>query len=253
MVHVLPSPGAPGHTGRAASRRRAREDAKALLDAGFDGLLVENMHDFPPLREVEMGPETPAWLAVLAAEIRDHAPAEIPVGVQVLFAAHRVATAVLVAAGLDFLRAEAWTYGHLADKGWVEASAGTTLRYGRALGADPLVVWADAKKKHASHAATADLSLEEIARGLALHGARACILSGPTTGVAPDPDDFARLRGTVDLPLVLGSGLTVQNAPSFREAADALIVGTAAKIDGKWANPVDPRRARELVAAVHGS
>jgi len=253
MIHVLPTPGSPGHVGLAASRERALHDAKALLEAGFDGLLVENMHDFPPLREDEMGPETPAWMTALAGAVREAAPPEIPVGLQVLFAAHRVAAAVLVAAGLDFLRAEAWTYGHLADKGWAEASAGRTVRYARSLGVDPLVVWADARKKHASHAATADLTLEEVAAGLSLHGASAVVVTGPTTGVAPDPDHFARLRRVSDLPLVLGSGLTVQNAPSFRNVADALIVGTAVKTGGKWTNGVDPRRARALVEAVHGA
>ncbi|HKI82797.1 MAG TPA: BtpA/SgcQ family protein, partial [Candidatus Krumholzibacteria bacterium] len=155
MIHVLPSPGSPGQEPMELCLARARADAQTLLKAGFDGLLLENMHDFPPLREREMGPELPAYMAVLAHEIRALAPPEVRVGIQVLFAAHRVAAAVAQAAGLDFLRAESWTYGHLSDKGWAEASAGATLRYARAIGATELAVWADVKKKHASHAATA--------------------------------------------------------------------------------------------------
>jgi len=250
MIHVLPSPGSPGQEPMELCLSRAKADAQTLLKAGFDGLLLENMHDFPPLREGEMGPEVPAYMAVLAHEIRALAPPEIRVGIQVLFAAHRVATAVAQAAGLDFLRAEAWTYGHLSDKGWAEASAGATLRYARAIGACELAVWADVKKKHASHAATADLSLEDVLGTLELHGASAAVITGASTGVAPKAEDFERARAVSSLPLVLGSGLTVQNAPRLAPLADALIVGTSLKHDSKWYQPIELERATRLVEAV---
>jgi len=253
MVHVLPTPGSPGQRSLPESLDRALQDAQVLLDTGFDAILMENMHDFPPLREADMGPEVPAYLAVIGRELRRLAPPGIPVGIQVLFAAHRVAVAVALAAGLDFLRAEAWTYGHLSDKGWVEASAATTLRYARSIQAEGLGIWADVKKKHASHAATADLSLEEIAATLRLHGASAAILTGGSTGVAPDPADFSRVRAACDLPLVLGSGLTVQNAPEFAALADACIVGSSLKKDGKWNNPIDLDRAKALADAFHSA
>jgi membrane complex biogenesis BtpA family protein len=213
-------------------------------------ILVENMHDFPPLREADMGPEVPAAMTALARAVREAAPAEVPVGVQVLFAAHRVALAVAVAAELGFVRAEAWTYGHLADKGWAEASAATSVRYAEQIGASNVAIWADVKKKHASHAITADLETEEIVGTLALHGAQAAIITGTTTGVAPDPDDFRRARARTDLPLVLGSGLTVQNAPHYASLADAFIVGTSIKEEGDWRNPVDPERAKALVGTI---
>jgi len=253
MIHVLPTPGSPGQEPMELCLARARADAQALLKAGFDGLLLENMHDFPPLRESEMGPEVPAYMAVLAHEIRQLAPPEIRVGIQVLFAAHKVAVAVAHAAGLDFLRAEAWTYGHLSDKGWAEASAGTTLRYARAIGATELAVWADVKKKHASHAATADLSLEDVLSTLELHGASAAVITGTSTGIAPPPEDFERARAASTLPLVLGSGLTVQNAPRLARLADALIVGTSLKHDGKWDKPIELDRAKRLVAAIRSA
>ena len=149
MVHVPPTPGSPGFLGMEESLRRSRRDAEALLEAGFDGLILENMHDFPPLREKDMGPEVASYLTVMATELRSMAAPEIPIGIQVLFAAHRTACAVALAAGLQFLRVEAWTYGHLSDKGWVEASAATTVRYAQSIGAEGLRVWADVKKKHA--------------------------------------------------------------------------------------------------------
>jgi len=250
MVHVPPTPGSPGFRGMEESLECSLTDAQRLLEAGFDGLLMENMHDFPPLRERDMGPEVPAYLTVIARELRRLAPVEIPVGIQVLFAAHRVAVAVGLAAELQFLRAEAWTYGHLSDKGWVEASAARTVRYAEQIGAPDLKIWADVKKKHASHAASADLSEAEVAETLQLHGAHAAILTGPSTGQAPDPAQFTRVRERCRLPLVLGSGLTVQNASLFRDVADAFIVGSSIKYEAKWLNPIDLERAKALVGSL---
>jgi membrane complex biogenesis BtpA family protein len=246
MIHVPPTPGSVGFAGMRALCESARRDADTLLAAGFDALLVENMHDFPPLRQKDMGPHVPASLTTAALEVRRLAPRPFPVGIQVLFAAHEVAVAVALAADLDFVRVEAWTHGHLSDKGWVEASASTTVRYAHAVGATGLEYWADVKKKHASHAATADLDVVDIAQSLPLHKADAAILTGSTTGEPPDPLDFVRVRERCLLPLVVGSGLTVQNAPSLVPVADAFIVGTSIKAHGDWRNPVDPSRAGEL-------
>ena len=70
MVHTGPSPGAPGYRSIESTVERAVTEAKLYADLGVDGLVLENMHDFPPLRESEMGPEVPAYMAVLAHEIR---------------------------------------------------------------------------------------------------------------------------------------------------------------------------------------
>jgi membrane complex biogenesis BtpA family protein len=250
MIHVLPTPASVGFPGMARLRETALRDAQTLLDAGFDALLLENMHDFPPLRQRDMGPDVPAALTAVAVAVRELAPAPFPVGIQILFAAHEMAVATALAAELDFVRVEAWTHGHLSDKGWVDASAGATLRYARSIGADALEYWADVKKKHASHAVTADLAIEDIAQSLPLHRAHAAILTGSTTGEPPDPADFARVRARCPLPLVSGSGLTVQNAPSLVPVADAFIVGTSLKVDGDWRNRVDPGRARALARIV---
>ncbi len=45
----------------------------------------------------------------------------------------------------------------------IEADAGLLMRRRAHLGAGHIEVWADVKKKHSSHALTADLTLREIA------------------------------------------------------------------------------------------
>ena len=60
-----------------------------------------------------------------------------------------------------------------------------------------------------------------------------------------------RVRRAVDarVPILIGSGLSLENAASLLEHADRAIVGTAAKVGGDVLAPVEVERVRELVAA----
>ncbi|GIV62128.1 MAG: hypothetical protein KatS3mg044_0994 [Rhodothermaceae bacterium] len=197
MIHTGPSPGLPGFVCMESAVERAVAEAEVYLRAGVDGILVENMHDFPCVHEREMGPEVAAFMTRVAYAVKRRA-GRTPVGLQVLFQANRTALAVALAAGCDFVRAEGWTYAHVADKGMAEACAGTVVRYRHHIRADHLPVFADVKKKHAAHALTADLSLADLARGMALHRADAVVVTGTRTGEPPSPDDLdAGVRGHV--------------------------------------------------------
>ena len=60
-------------------------------------------------------------------------------------------------------------------------------------------------------------------------------------------EDVAQVR-PAGLPVVIGSGITAQNAAKFGAVADGLIVGTYIKRDGNWRNPVDVDRVRAVAA-----
>ena len=250
MIHVGPSPSSPGHAGVEAGIARAVRDAEALASAGFDAVMLENFHDFPPVRGEAMGPDVPAYLTALGIAVRAEVGTEMPLGIQVLFAAHRIAVAVAATVGMQFVRVEAWTHAHVSDKGFVDASAGDTLRYAKSIGAEGIAYWADVKKKHASHAITADLDLGDIVAALPDHGAQAVIITGPATGNAPDPAHLRIARRSGKLPIVVGSGLSVQNAAELVPLADGFIVGSSIKVDADWRQPVDPVSARALADRV---
>ena len=82
MVHVGALPGTPraAHGPRELVAEAVRE-ARLLRDAGFDAIIVENMHDRPYLGH-GIGPEVTACMAVVAAAVR--AAVEVPLGIQVL-------------------------------------------------------------------------------------------------------------------------------------------------------------------------
>jgi predicted TIM-barrel enzyme len=52
------------------------------------------------------------------------------------------------------------------------------------------------------------------------------------------------------LPVVVGSGVTAENAAAMLQYADAVIVGSALKKDGHWTSPVELDRVKAVAAAV---
>lgn len=229
--------------------RIAAEEAGLLAGAGFDGLIIENMHDAPYVHGSALGPETVALMTRVALAVRA-AAGEIPIGIQILSGGNEQALGVAHAAGLAFIRCENFVFAHVADEGLLpEAEAGGLLRYRRMIGAEGVRVFADIKKKHASHAITADVSLSEAARAAAFFGADGLIVTGTHTGVATTSSDIAEACAASELPVLAGSGVTPEGLGGAFEHADALIVGSALKRGGVWSEPIDPARVAALVGA----
>jgi membrane complex biogenesis BtpA family protein len=245
MVHVGALPGTPAASlSMDALVEAALADAHVYRDAGFDAVLIENMHDVPYVRDP--GPEIVAALVRLSCEVRSLG---LPAGVQILAGANREAVAVALAAGLDFARVEGFVYAHVADEGLIEACAGDLLRYRRRIGAEHVAIFADIKKKHSAHAITADVGIAETARSAEFFGADGVVVTGTRTGVAPDPADVRAVCEAVGVPVLIGSGITAANLRELRPLANGFIVGSAAKTDGHWAKPVCPQRASHLAKA----
>lgn len=248
MVHLASLPGAPRSRRTVADiARAAADEARILAKAGFDAVIVENMHDAPYVNA--HGPEVVAAMTRAALAVRDAVP-DLVLGVQVLSLGHREALAVALAADAAFIRVENFVFAHVADEGLLpEAVAGPLLRYRRQIGADRIKVFADVKKKHASHAITADLSLAETVHAAEFFGADGIIVTGAFTGQPVAPADLRDARRASSIPVLVGSGVNAASLPAVLRDADAVIVGSSIKRGGRWHNPVDPARARAFVKA----
>ncbi|MBU3728850.1 MAG: BtpA/SgcQ family protein [Phycisphaerales bacterium] len=251
MVHLRALPGSPSSAMRPAEIVKvAVAEARLLEEAGFDALIVENMHDRPYLADAGTA-DTVATFAIATAAVT--AAVRIPVGVQVLSGATSAALAIAHAAGGSFIRAEGFVFASVADEGLLaEACAGPLLRERRRIGASSVRILADIRKKHSSHAITGDLDGAAWARAAEFFGADGIIVTGSETGAAVDMAELASVRAATTLPVLVGSGATPQGAAALLEHADALIVGSALKRDGLWSNEIDPVRADAMVRAVRG-
>lgn len=246
VVHVGALPGTPRSAESIdAIAARAVAEARLYREAGFGGLIVENMHDRPYLAGV-VGPEIVAAMTAVAREVRRECP--LPIGIQVLAAANREALAVALASGAAFVRVEGFVFAHVADEGPIEAQAGELMRYRKAIGAEHVRVFADVKKKHSAHAITADVDLAETARAAEFFLADGVVVTGVATGRETDPFEVAAVAAAVGVPVLVGSGVTADNLAKFA-AADALIVGSSVKHGGVWSGALDPVAAGAVARA----
>lgn len=247
MVHLRALPGTPfARASVHAIVAAARDEAKILANAGFDGIIVENMHDRPYV-DGPHGPETTAIVTRAALAVREAAP-DLALGVQVLSSGHKEALAIALAVGASFIRVENFVYAHVADEGLMaKAVAGELLRYRRAIGAERVKIYADVKKKHASHAITGDISLAQCAHAAEFFGADGVIVTGAFTGDPTRPGDVAEAKSACRLPVLVGSGATPAQLGDLFEHADGVIVGSWIKKGGVWTGAVDAKRCREIV------
>ena len=243
MIHLGALPGAPLFASLEAVIERAVRDARALREGGCDGFVVENFGDRPFARgRVEV--ETVAAMTRVIAEITSEV--RLPFGVNVLRNDALSALAIAAATGAAFIRVNVHTGAMLTDQGIIEGNAYATLRKRASLAPDVLI-FADHLVKHATPLAEVDPV--QSARDLRLRGlADAVIVTGSETGAAADPARLRTLREAIDAPLLLGSGLTAQNANQFADA-DGAIVGTSIQREGA----VDARLVESVVRAFKGA
>jgi membrane complex biogenesis BtpA family protein len=247
MIHLGALPGTPASKlSLAEIEKQALREAIIFRAAGVHGLMLENMHDTPYLRG-HVGPEIVAAMAIIARAVKQ--ASRLPCGVQLLAGANLDAMAVAHAAGLDFIRAEGFAFAHIADEGFIQSSAAELLRYRRAIGADRVQVWADVKKKHSSHAITADVDIGETAHAVEFMRGDAVIVTGAVTGAAPQSADVLTVKKKTQLLVYLGSGVTAANLKSFFTAADGFIVGSEFKRGGHWSRAVDAKRVAKFMTA----
>lgn len=256
VVHLSPLPGSPrwvdaGRPRVEALAARAVTDARAYLEAGFDGLVVENFGDAPFFKQAP--PEAVAALTRCALEVVA-AAGERPVGINVLRNDAHAALACAVACGARFVRVNVHTGVAVTDQGVIEGQAARTLRLRASLGADragphPVAVFADVHVKHARPLGGEELrdaARDAVERGLA----DALVVTGSATGCAPEAERLEEVRQALPAaPLWLGSGLSPDLCPRLVPLVDGAIVGSAAKRGGRAEQPVDPDRAAALARA----
>lgn len=247
MIHVQALPGTPAHRYPLNQiTDLAVHEAVLYQKLGFTAVMLENMHDLPYLNK-SVGAEVTACMTRVAIAVRQ--AVDLPIGIQILAAANREALAVAQAADLQFIRAEGYVFGHVADEGYIDACAGELLRYRKAIGAEHIAIFSDIKKKHSAHALTSDVNIGETASAAEFFLSDGIIVTGSSTGKAADPDDLKAVKSQCGLPLLIGSGITTANLSQYWQLADGFIIGSDVKESGIWSNPLSSDRCAALVQA----
>lgn len=249
MIHVKPLPGSPLNSMNIDEIvEEAVEEARIYCDCRVDGVLVENMFDTPyTLRET---PEVTACMTRICQSVRDTVGPAMPCGVQILASQNRAALAVAAASKFNFIRAEGFVFSHVADEGFVNACAGDLLRYRKSLGefAKNVAIFCDIKKKHSSHAITADVSIGETARNADFFLADALIVTGSATGEEAALEDIEQVaQSTPTQAIIIGSGVNIDNIKRLGPYCHGVIIGSFFKKGGHWTGPLDRVKINEFM------
>lgn len=244
MVHLEPLPGAPGFAGSmGAVLERAHTDAQALVEAGYDGIMVENFGDAPFYAD-----DVPkVSIAAMALGVAEVASVGLPTGVNVLRNDALGALAVAAATEASFVRVNVLSGMMYTDQGPIIGQAARIARVRSELCPGAAII-ADVFVKHATP--PAGLSLVDATNDLVERaGADAVVVSGAGTGSPTDLDDLRTVAEHSHLPVYVGSGATAETIAEILSIGDGAIVGSATKTDGIATNPVDPERAVAIVRA----
>jgi membrane complex biogenesis BtpA family protein len=212
------------------------------------------MHDIPYIKSSKFGPEVVASMTAVTSEIQKvlrKSKKKIPIGIQVLACGGKEALAIAKSTGCDFIRNEGFVFSHIGDEGFIDSNAGELLRYRKSIDAEDVLIFSDIKKKHSSHAITSDVTLLETAFAAQFFRADGIILTGKSTGDSTDLDELKLIdeqRNKLNLPVLIGSGVTKENLRDYVGLADALIIGSHFKRDGHWSNELCGERVGDFMA-----
>jgi membrane complex biogenesis BtpA family protein len=244
VLHLPPLPGSPRPSpGLDAVEAHALRDARALVNGGVDGLVLENLGD-APFTGAAVAPATVAAMTRVALRIRDAHP-QVPLGINVLRNDATAALAIAAAIDAAFIRVNVHVGVMVTDQGILQGEARHTLLERNRLGVHTRIA-ADVLVKHAAPLGPVDLA--QLARDTAERGgADALIVTGSGTGQAIDEQRLRMVRGAApEVPLWAGSGTSPQTWPMLRPWIDAAIVGTYFHEESRLDRPIDPQRVRAL-------
>jgi len=247
MVHLKALPGSPGWGGSLHKViDAALYDATTLVEGGVDAIIIENFWDSPFPRGASE-PITIASMTVCVQEIRR--AVSVPLGVNVLRNDGVGAMSVAVATGAQFIRVNVLSYAMVTDQGIIQGCASEVARARRAA-TRPVEVLGDVMVKHAVPMGPMDIvtaARDTILRG----GADALVISGTETGAPIDVKDLEKVRAALpEVPLVSGSGVTLENLPKMLPWLNVIVVGTYFKEHGQVERPVDRGRVAAFMDAV---
>lgn len=244
MIHLPPTLSFSGWSGVEAMINKAKQDLGALETGGINAALIENDADHPC--QILGTTDVVSPMSIVAYELSKIT--SIPLGIEVLLNDPKASLAIAKTCGLSFIRAD-----YFADKmyrknyGQMTIDPTGLLKYQDSIGAKNIKIYSDVQVKYATLIDTHKTIARSVKEAIS-SGSKGVIITGSKTGDRPLTTDILEAKkasGNV-VPVIVGSGLTYENAPELLKYADMAIVGSSIKT-GEY---VDVNKVKKLMKQV---
>jgi len=240
MVHLPPLPGYPKHPGMPAVISKALVDLETLEDAGFDGILVENDNDQPH----QIGVNNIILEAFRKIMKKIKSKSKVLVGMEIIYDMQNTVQ-MAVDLKLDFVRLDVFADTVSTRWGVIAESCMKVDEMLQKTKTRPSI-YTDVHVKHAQ--VISGRKLRKSVKRSIDYGSSGIILTGNWTGEAPNTLDLIEAKKLAGgkIPVLVGSGLDLENAAKILSVADGAIVGTSIKT-GEY---IDKYKATNLIRIV---
>lgn len=247
MVHLLPLPSSPLFDGDLEKiERRAIKDAMALIDGGVDAFIIENFGDVPYDDTISLE----AYSVMLSITNKIKQMTSIPFGLNIQFNCIEHEWSMAYASKADFIRVESFVENRIGTHGISYASAPKLMRMKQQYPSD-CMIFSDINVKHTYP--MAEIKIEDATHEAIEAGTDAIIVTGKATGQNPKIEEVKELKERfINIPILVGSGVNINNVNDFLEYADGIIVGSSLKIEGDVYKGIDSLRVKEFMDKVKG-
>ena len=242
MIQPPAMPGSYKNNGKdlEAIEKYVYEEAEMIYKQGFDGFILQNMHDGPVAQTAR--PETISFMTRLGLMLKREFPTMV-LGILVNWDG-MASLAVAEAVNADFVRVEHLYSGVSIDTlGFHQGQCSDILMMKKRL-ASSIPIYADVMEVNANYLVS-DSKVEAAKKMMRYAYPDGLFISGKNTEESLEIIKEIR-KSLPDVPVFLGGGATGENIGELLKFYDGVSVATWVK-NGNMENPIDPERAQTFL------
>lgn len=248
LVHLCPLPGTPFYTQGDLQKSidKALYDAKALLDGGADGCLIQSVDRVYPNTD-DTDYARVAGISVVTSKVRDLVGPEFIIGAQLMWNCITPSIAACKAAGANFTRCSALVGSVDSSFGRIEANPLKVQEYIQKINAQDVELLAEISGYH--HVGEYNkTALQQLASSAKTVGAKAVEVMAKDEAFNNQlVQDIKQAQPL--LPVILGGGTDLENCARRLSLADGALVGSCFE-NGNWGGNIDSNTVKQYVQKV---
>lgn len=233
MVHFGPLEDSSGSPGFEVIFNNAIKDLNTLEKSGFDAVIFENNYD--TIHTEFLTKKAKEQFRKLISSLVKKT--NLPIGISVLWNDYITALEIAKEFSLEFIRIPVFVDKVRTNYGFeVEGNPKEIIEYQHSLKAEDICLLTDIQVKHSTLLNQRPIS--ESAQEAQKEGSDGLTVTGKWTGDPPALEDLKSVRKATSLPIIIGSGVDINNFNDLKNLANAFIIGTSIK-EGETKDPTE--------------